>query len=43
MSDSSGIGLSNLKKRLALVYVNKHELETSSHGDIYKIKLRLTL
>lgn len=39
-----GIGLNNLKKRLELVYLNRHELEISSNRpEIYKIRLRLTL
>lgn len=39
-----GIGLNNLRQRLELVYLNKHELEISSNrADIYKIRLRLTL
>lgn len=39
-----GIGLTNLKKRLELVYLNRHELDISSnHAYIYKIRLRLTL
>lgn len=42
--ETHGIGLNNLKKRLELVYFNKHELEISSnHADIYKIRLKLTL
>lgn len=41
---SVGIGLNNLKKRLELVYLNKHELDISSTpAAIYKIRLRLTL
>lgn len=41
---NEGIGLNNLRQRLALVYLNRHELEISSnHNDIYKIRLRLTL
>eukprot|EP01136_Pigoraptor_vietnamica_P039439 Opistho-1_new@10248 len=41
---TQGIGLNNLKKRLELVYLNKHELEiTSKRADIYTIRLRLTL
>ena len=41
---TEGIGLNNLKKRLELVYLNKHELEISTNrADIYKIRLRLTL
>lgn len=42
--ETHGIGLNNLKKRLELVYLNKHELEISSKRvDIYTIRLRLTL
>lgn len=41
---AEGIGLNNLKKRLELVYLNRHELEISSNRpEIYKIRLRLTL
>lgn len=41
---SEGIGLKNLKQRLELVYLNRHELEISSNrADIYKIRLRLAL
>lgn len=41
---SGGIGLDNLKKRLELVYLKKHELEiTSKSAAIYKIRLKLTL
>lgn len=41
---SEGIGLKNLKKRLDLVYLNRHELEIfPTHADIYTIRLKLTL
>lgn len=41
---TEGIGLNNLKKRLELVYLNKHKLEIDTNRrDIYKIRLRLTL
>jgi two-component system, LytTR family, sensor histidine kinase AlgZ len=41
---NKGIGLNNLKKRLELVYLNKHKLEIDTdRRDIYKIRLRLTL
>lgn len=40
---SGGIGLTNLKQRLALVYLNKHELNISSQADLYKVRLRLSL
>ncbi|WP_208529852.1 sensor histidine kinase [Pedobacter alluvionis] len=42
-SASGGIGLNNLKKRLELVYLNKHELEIANHAAIYKIRLKLIL
>jgi len=39
-----GIGLKNLKKRLELVYLDRHELEISpNHEGIYKIRLKLRL
>jgi two-component system sensor histidine kinase AlgZ len=41
---SDGIGLKNLKKRLELVYLNKHELEIRKNiTGIYKIRLRLNI
>lgn len=40
---SEGIGLNNLKQRLELVYLNRHELEISSNAGIYNVRLRLTL
>jgi LytS/YehU family sensor histidine kinase len=44
MDGSEGIGLNNLKQRLELVYLNRHELEISSnHIGVYKIRLRLSL
>lgn len=43
MGGPEGIGLKNLKQRLELVYLNRYELEISSHADIYKIRLRLRL
>ena len=44
MSEKGGIGLNNLQKRLNLVYLKRHELEISpADGDVYKIRLRLTL
>lgn len=44
MEETEGIGLKNLRRRLELVYQNRHELEISP-GPIgfYKIRLRLTL
>jgi LytS/YehU family sensor histidine kinase len=41
---NDGIGLKNLRKRLEMVYPNRHELEISPHPDeIYQIRLRLSL
>lgn len=41
---NDGIGLANLKQRLELVYLNRHELEISPiHADIYRIRLKLSL
>lgn len=37
----SGIGLKNLKRRLALVYPNKHRLSFSTIENVYKVELRL--
>ncbi|MBK8393293.1 MAG: hypothetical protein IPL23_30230 [Saprospiraceae bacterium] len=44
VTGEAGIGLKNLEKRLELVYPNKYELEKlSNNGDIYKIRLKLTM
>ncbi|NMM47624.1 histidine kinase [Flammeovirgaceae bacterium KN852] len=44
VSDSEGIGLSNLRKRLELVYPKKYKLEISKIGsDRFKANLKLTL
>lgn len=37
-----GIGLTNLKNRLNLLYHNKHELTIINEGDVFKAKLILT-
>lgn len=39
----TGIGLENLKRRLALAYPKKHKLTSSNDGIIYKAKLTLKL
>jgi LytS/YehU family sensor histidine kinase len=44
LSEKVGIGLKNLKKRLELVYPNRHELEIyPAQADIYKIRLSLSI
>jgi hypothetical protein len=39
----SGIGLHNAKKRLALIYPDKHELKVRQENSSYNIQLKLTL
>ncbi|MEQ8472601.1 MAG: histidine kinase [Marinoscillum sp.] len=41
--NNEGIGLSNLKQRLEMVYLNRHELTSSKQSGVYKIRMRLTL
>lgn len=41
--EKSGFGLSNVRKRLNLLYPNKHKLSTEEHCDLYKINLSLSL
>ncbi|MTI30995.1 sensor histidine kinase [Cytophagales bacterium RKSG123] len=41
LSEKEGIGLKNLKRRLELVYPNKHSLSYSATNDIYKAQLTL--
>jgi len=40
---TSGIGLDNLQKRLALIYPGQYDLEMKEHGDTYICKLKLQL
>lgn len=39
----TGIGLENLRKRLNLIYPNKHQLEITSTADIYTVSLEITI
>ncbi|MES2653092.1 MAG: histidine kinase [Bacteroidota bacterium] len=39
--NNAGIGLENLKRRLELIYPNKHELSFSITKDVYKSRLTL--
>jgi two-component system, LytTR family, sensor kinase len=41
--ENTGIGLSNIKRRLELLYANKHSLETGAEDGYYLVKLILTL
>jgi len=38
-----GIGIPNVKRRLDLLYPNKHELEISDQEEVYKVRLNLNL
>lgn len=38
-----GIGLTNVKRRLALLYPGKHELAIDKRGNIYTVKLQIQL
>jgi len=40
---TSGIGLDNLQKRLALIYPGQYEMERKEHGNTYICKLKLQL
>jgi len=42
-TNSSGIGLANLKRRLELLYTNKYELTTNIENDFYETNLILDL
>ncbi|MHA8052971.1 sensor histidine kinase [Aquirufa sp. OSTEICH-129A] len=39
--DSSGIGLTNVKRRLELLYPDKHQLKISEEGEYYQIELEI--
>jgi two-component system, LytTR family, sensor kinase len=40
---NSGIGLDNVKKRLQILYPNRHKLEIETTGDLYHSRLELKL
>lgn len=40
---TGGIGLKNVRKRLALLYPNKHELQIIEEGTTFKIKLNINV
>jgi len=42
ITDSNGIGLQNLKRRLSLLYHQKHELTVDSTNSIYKATLKIS-
>lgn len=42
-SINTGIGLQNVKKRLALIYPDTHQLKITDHDQIYQVKLTVEL
>jgi len=42
ISDTKGIGLTNLKRRLALIYPKKHELTVDKTNNTYKATLKIS-
>ena len=42
ISEAKGIGLTNLKRRLALIYPKKHELTVDKTNNIYKATLKIS-
>ena len=42
ISKTKGIGLTNLKRRLALIYPKKHELDSCQENNNYKVTLKIS-
>lgn len=42
ISEAKGIGLTNLKRRLALIYQKKHELTVDKTNNTYKVTLKIS-
>lgn len=42
-TNTNGIGISNLKRRLALLYPNTHDFSISKHNNIFRVELSLYL
>ena len=41
--NKNGIGLENVKKRLALLYPGKHQLNISSTEAVYNVRMQIEL
>jgi sensor histidine kinase YesM len=39
--DFEGIGLNNVKKRLEILYMDRHKLDIEENKDVFRIKLEL--
>ena len=42
-SDRQGIGISNVSKRLELLYKNKHELQVREEEEVFVVDLKVQL
>ena len=42
ISEAKGIGLTNLKRRLVLIYPKKHELNSCKENNTYKVTLKIS-
>ncbi len=43
VSEHGGVGLSNVQRRLDLIYPNTHQLEITKNGKIYNVQLKIKL
>ena len=41
--NSSGIGIENVKKRLSIIYSEKHTLEILNNEEFYEVNLKIDL